>query len=90
MKWHGTSSRSSKNTEHARLSGFHLALGNTPEMDPDEAALALVPRGLGDSLASLIADLGDQPEKALEPFAAWCRERRYEIEVLAFVDGWRL
>jgi hypothetical protein len=59
-------------------------------MDPDEAALALVPRGLQDSLALLIADLADQPEKALEPFAAWCRERRHEIEALAYVEGWLL
>jgi hypothetical protein len=58
-------------------------------VDPDDA-LALVPRGLRDSLVSLIADLAEQPEKALEPFAAWCRERRYEIEALAFADGWRL
>jgi hypothetical protein len=61
-------------------------------MDRDEAALAL-PRGLQDSLALLLADVADVaelPEGALEPFAAWCRERRYEIEALAFVDGWRV
>jgi hypothetical protein len=59
-------------------------------MDRDEAAVALVPRGLQDSLAFLIADMADQPDKALESFGAWCRERRHEIEALAFVDGWRL
>jgi len=59
-------------------------------MDRDEVAVALVPRDLQDSLARLIAELTHQPERALEPFVAWCRERRYEIEALAFVDGWRV
>jgi hypothetical protein len=59
-------------------------------MDRDQAALALVPRGPQDSLAGLLADVADQPERALEPFVAWCRARWYEIEALAFVDGWRV
>jgi hypothetical protein len=67
-----------------------LGLGNTLQMDRDEVAVALLPHDLADSLARLIADVADQPERALEPFAAWCRERRCEIEALAFVDGWRV
>jgi hypothetical protein len=59
-------------------------------MDRDEAALALVPRDLQDSLAFLITDVAEPPAKALESFAAWCGERRHEIEALAFVDGWGL
>jgi hypothetical protein len=59
-------------------------------MNRDEVAVALLPHDLADSLARLIADVADQPETALEPFAAWCRERRCEIEALAFVDGWRV
>jgi hypothetical protein len=59
-------------------------------MDRDEVALAQLPHDLADSLARLIEDVADQPERALEPFAAWCRERRCEIEALAFVDGWRV
>jgi hypothetical protein len=55
-----------------------------------EAGVALEPLGLHDSLASLIASVSVDTETALQPFLTWCAERRYEIEALAFVDGWRL
>jgi hypothetical protein len=72
----------------ARLSTS--GLGNTPEVERYEAGIALEPLGLHDSLPSLIADVSLGPERALQPFLAWCAERRYEIEAQAFVDGWRL